>query len=253
MPDVDRSLGLRITVAAVLAVLLLVPSSLIAVLVVDNWAPLHDLDLTVTDALHGFAVGHPAWVRAMVVWSIVFAPNSLRLAAAVLVVWLWRRGASSLALWVVLTMTVGGLLGALLKLLVGRHRPDLLEPVARATGYSFPSGHALNSALTAGVFLLVLLPFVKERRWLRAALWAVAACAGWAWGCTGRATWSPAGCWASRWWRRPRRASRPGVDASAGARSRSPARALSRRLRPKGRRRRLRVLRRPCLPSPSSR
>jgi membrane-associated phospholipid phosphatase len=174
MPDVDRSLGLRITVAAVLAVLLLVPSSLIAVLVVDNWAPLHDLDLTVTDALHGFAVGHPAWVRAMVVWSIVFAPNSLRLAAAVLVVWLWRRGASSLALWVVLTMTVGGLLGALLKLLVGRHRPDLLEPVARATGYSFPSGHALNSALTAGVFLLVLLPFVKERRWLRAALWAVA-------------------------------------------------------------------------------
>ena len=174
MPVVDRSLGLRLTVAAVLAVLLLVPFSLIAVLVVDNWAPLRDLDLSVTDALHGFALDHPAWVRAMAVWCVVFDPNSLRVAAAVLVVWLWRRGASGLAVWVVVTMTVGGVLGALLKLLVGRHRPDLLEPVARATGYAFPSGHALNNALAAGVFLLVLLPFVKGRRWLRAALWTVA-------------------------------------------------------------------------------
>jgi undecaprenyl-diphosphatase len=174
MPAVDRSLGLRLTVAAVLALVLLVPFALLSVLIVDNWAPLRDLDLSVTDALHGFAVGHPAWVRAMAVWSIVFAPNSLRVVAAVLVVWLWRRGASRLALWVVITFAVGGVLGALLKLLVGRHRPDLLEPVARATGYSFPSGHALNSALAAGVFLLVLLPFVKERRWLRATLWALA-------------------------------------------------------------------------------
>jgi membrane-associated phospholipid phosphatase len=174
MVAADRSLGLRLTVAAVLAVLLLVPASLIGVLVVDNWAPLHDLDLTVTDALHGFAVDHPAWVRAMVIWCVVFAPNSLRLAAAVLVIWLWRRGASGLALWVAFTMTVGGVLDLLLKLMVGRQRPDLLDPVARAAGYAFPSGHALTSALAAGVFLLVLLPLVGDRRWLRAGLWAAA-------------------------------------------------------------------------------
>jgi undecaprenyl-diphosphatase len=70
-------------------------------------------------------------------------------------------------------MTLGGMLGALLKLLVGRDRPDLLEPVARATGFSFPSGHALNSALGAGVFLLVLLPFTGGRPGRRIALWAV--------------------------------------------------------------------------------
>jgi undecaprenyl-diphosphatase len=69
-------------------------------------------------------------------------------------------------------MAVGGILGVLLKLLVGRDRPELLDPVAQAAGYSFPSGHALNSALAAGVFLLVLLPFVRDHPGRRAALWA---------------------------------------------------------------------------------
>src|SRR3954464_9016096 len=95
----------------------------------------------------GFAVGHAGWVRFMDVWSLVFAPTVFRVAAAALVVWLWRRGAGRTALWVAVTMITGGVLGVVLKLLFGRHRPDLLDPVAHAPGYSFPSGHALTSAL----------------------------------------------------------------------------------------------------------
>ncbi len=175
MPVPDRALGLRLTLAAVLAFVLLVPLSLLAVLVVGNWPPLHSVDLDITDALHGFAAGHIAWVRAMAVWSYLCDPNVMRAAALVLAVWLWRRkDAPRLAWWVVVTMTVGGVLAALLKLLVGRHRPELLDPVARAAGYSFPSGHALNTALAAGVFLLVLLPFVHDRRRLRGLLWTMA-------------------------------------------------------------------------------
>jgi membrane-associated phospholipid phosphatase len=109
----------------------------------------------------------------MAVWSYAFDPNVWRLGALILVVWLVRRGAARLAWWVVLTITLGGMLGAVLKLLVGRGRPDLLDPVAQATGYSFPSGHALNSALGAGVFLLVLLPFTSGRPGRRIALWTV--------------------------------------------------------------------------------
>jgi len=159
----DTSLGVRLGVAGAATLLLLVPFALLTVLVVGNWDPLHELDGTVTDTLHSFALGHPALVKAMVVWCYVFDPNSWRVAALALTIWLLRRGARPLAIWVVITMSVGGALGPLLKLLVGRHRPDLLDPVARAVGLSFPSGHALGNALGAGVFVLVLLPFVRDR------------------------------------------------------------------------------------------
>ncbi|WBB74070.1 phosphatase PAP2 family protein [Micromonospora sp. WMMD1128] len=172
--DPDRSLGLRLTLAAVAAILVLVPFALLALLVLGAWPPLLRLDAAVTDAFHGYAVGHPAWVRAMTVWTHVFGPGPLRVAAAVVVIWLLRRGARRLAVWVVATMVAGGLLGALLKLLVGRDRPDLLEPVARAAGYSFPSGHALTAALAAGVLLLVFLPFARGGAG-RVALWTAAA------------------------------------------------------------------------------
>ena len=165
-------LGLRLTTAAALGLLGLVPFALIAALVAGGWAPLHDLDRSVTDSLHGWALGHPHWTGATIWWTNIFGPGPLRIAALGLVIWLLRRHAKRLALWTATTMVLGGLLGALLKLLVGRHRPDLLDPVARATGFSFPSGHALNAALTAAVFVLVLLPVARGgRRWL---LWGAA-------------------------------------------------------------------------------
>lgn len=160
-------IGLRLTTAALLALLVLVPFALLAVLVVGNWTPLHEGDTTVTEALHSWALGHPAWTTAAIWWTNAFAPWPLRLAALVLVIWLLRRQARPLALWVTTTMLVGAVLGILLKLLVGRHRPELLDPVARAAGFSFPSGHALNATLAAGVFVLVLLPFARDgKRWL---------------------------------------------------------------------------------------
>ncbi|MEU1237814.1 phosphatase PAP2 family protein [Micromonospora aurantiaca] len=172
--DPEHSLGLRLTLAAVAAFLVLVPFALIALLVLGAWPPLLRLDASIADAFHGYAQDHSAWVGVMTIWTHVFGPGPLRVAAVVVVVWLVRRGASRLAIWVVVTMAAGGLLGALLKLLVGRDRPDLLDPVARAAGYSFPSGHALNATLAAGVLLLVFLPFVRDSRRGRVALWTAA-------------------------------------------------------------------------------
>ncbi|WP_406073360.1 phosphatase PAP2 family protein [Micromonospora sp. NBC_01638] len=171
--DPDNSLGLRLTLAAAAAFLVLVPFALLALLVLGAWAPLHRLDAAVTDALHGYALDHPTWVVLMRIWTEVFAPMPLRAVVLLLVIWLLRRGARRLALWATTTMVVGGLFGPLLKLLVGRDRPELLEPVARAAGYSFPSGHALNATLAAGVLLLVLLPYAR-RAAARVALWAAA-------------------------------------------------------------------------------
>jgi membrane-associated phospholipid phosphatase len=176
MPDLERdtSLGLRLAAAAIAAVALLVPFSLIAVLIVGEWKPLFDLDLAVSTRLHTYGLAHPAWVSFMKIWSLVFSPNALRLVVLAVAVWLWRRGVRRLVWWAVATMTVGGALAAILKLLVGRNRPELLDPVARAAGYSFPSGHALNAALAAGVLVLIFLPFTRGRRGQRIALWAAA-------------------------------------------------------------------------------
>jgi undecaprenyl-diphosphatase len=165
-------LDVRLGTTGLLAVLLLVPVALLAAFVAGDWAPLHHLDAAATDALHSWARQHPGWTRAAVWWTTVFSPTGQRLATLALVIWLSRRHAYRLVQWVVITMVVGGVLGAVLKLLVGRHRPDLLDPVARASGFAFPSGHALNAALAAGVFVLVLLPLVRPgRRWL---LWTAA-------------------------------------------------------------------------------
>ncbi|OJF13684.1 phosphatase PAP2 family protein [Couchioplanes caeruleus] len=171
-------LGLRLTTASALAIGVLVPFALLAALVAGGWAPLHEADAGLTDTLHRWALEHPGWTGATAWWTTVFAPFPLRFAALFLVIWLLRRHARQTALWVVTTMAVGGLLGALLKLLFGRHRPDLLDPVARATGFSFPSGHALNATLAAGVFVLVLLPVVRHRRLLWAGAILVAALTG---------------------------------------------------------------------------
>lgn len=162
-------LGLRLTTAAALALLVLVPFALLAALVAGGWTPLRDLDESITTALHSWAIGHPHWTLASKWWTNIFDPMPLRVAVLGLVIWLYRRRARRLALWAVTTTVVGGLLGMVLKLLVGRHRPDLLDPVARATGFSFPSGHALNAALVAGVFVLVLLPVAHG--WRRRLLW----------------------------------------------------------------------------------
>jgi len=135
---------------------------------------LHRFDVAVTGAFHTFAGTHSGWVRAMSWWSIVFAPTAWRLGALLLAIWLIRRRAWPLAVWVAVTVAMGDVLGLSLKVLVGRHRPSLLDPVARAPGFAFPSGHALDSALGATVFLLVLLPLVRARPGARKLLWLAA-------------------------------------------------------------------------------
>lgn len=57
-----------------------------------------------------------------------------------------RRQYHALAL-IVIAITGGGLLTVLLKHFFARPRPELVEPLVRATSGSFPSGHSLLSAV----------------------------------------------------------------------------------------------------------
>jgi undecaprenyl-diphosphatase len=57
----------------------------------------------------------------------------------------------------------GGLLDTVVKEVVNRARPSLVNPVATAHGKSFPSGHAMSSTFTYGALLLVFLPVIARR------------------------------------------------------------------------------------------
>lgn len=176
---IDRHdwLGLRLTLAAVAAALILIPFSMIAMLVVSRWEPLRALDARVAETLYTFARTRPEWVDAVQTWTDVFAPTPLRITVVLLAVVLWWRGAHRVAFWAVTTIAAGGVLGFLLKLLFGRDRPEFLDPVSSAPGYSFPSGHAMTAALAPAVLLLMLLPLtdrLPHRRLVRIAMWAAA-------------------------------------------------------------------------------
>jgi undecaprenyl-diphosphatase len=153
--------------------LIAVPFTLLLVLVKSSWTPLRRLDEGTADRLHTWALGHPAAVRFFRDWSTIFGPTTWRLLVAVLAIWLLYRRAVRLAIWAIVTITVGGLLGVTLKFVVNRARPILPDPVALASGSSFPSLHSMNAALGVGVLLLVALPALGVR-W-RVGAWALGA------------------------------------------------------------------------------
>ena len=163
----------RLALAALAAFVIAVPVTLLALAVRGGWGPVRRLDLWVADHLHGAVRSRPALLRALRVVDVALHPWVFRTAVAVLVVVLFWRGARRLAWWAAITMTAGSILGFALKLLVARTRPSFDLPLANAPGYSFPSGHALNSAVGVLVLVLALLPAVRgaRSRTSRLALW----------------------------------------------------------------------------------
>lgn len=166
----DARLEARLVLASGAFVASAVPVALIGYAATHGWGPLHDLDNGVASNLHGWAVREPGAVAFLKGVSDVIDPWKLRAVALVVVVLLWVRRQRRLALWAATTVVVGSLLGVTLKLIVARARPSLADAVDEAIGYSFPSGHALNSLVILGVFALLAIPLV-ERQW-RAVVWA---------------------------------------------------------------------------------
>ncbi|MFD0141550.1 MULTISPECIES: phosphatase PAP2 family protein [unclassified Streptomyces] len=161
----DVRFGLRLVTGAALTALASVPFSLALVLMESRWAPLLHLDQEVAERLHRSALGSPARVRVLeFLTHVAWGPLTMRLLVAVVVVWLLRRRAFRLAAWAAVTATAGGLTGLLVKHVVERARPHLPDPVAQASGFSFPSGHAMTATTSCAVLLLVLLPLVP-RAW----------------------------------------------------------------------------------------
>jgi undecaprenyl-diphosphatase len=161
----------RVAFAALAGFLVAVPVTFLVLAVRSGWGPMRRLDLNVADALHRSIGSQPWLLDTLRVLDKVLHPFVFRVAVLGLVIALFLRGAYRLAWWAAITMTTGSLLGPLLKLMVARARPSFDLPLATAPGYSFPSGHALNSTVGVLVLLLAVLPALHTVR-RRIAAWA---------------------------------------------------------------------------------
>jgi undecaprenyl-diphosphatase len=119
-----------------------------------------------TDArIHDWSVTErsPAATTFFTAMTIIGGPVSLAaivvIVAAVLAIlrrWRWL-------IYLGVTAGGGGLLNLELKRYFARARPDVAEMLRRANGYSFPSGHAMGSAVAFGA--LAYLAFRAIRSW----------------------------------------------------------------------------------------
>src|SRR5688500_17927114 len=138
----ERRFGMRALLAATALVLVAVPFGLLLFLVQDKWRPLLRADAGAHDDLHGYAFDHPPFATAMRVLSAIGSTTVWLAVFTAVVVWLVMRGSRRLALFVAVTVAGSSVLNLVVKDAVSRARPVLPDPLAHASGMSFPSGHA---------------------------------------------------------------------------------------------------------------
>ncbi|MBT0668429.1 phosphatase PAP2 family protein [Novosphingobium profundi] len=97
-------------------------------------------------------------VRDVTALGGVLLRNLFALGAVVALLFLRLRREASL---LTLTITLGWLVEALIKGLVGRDRPEIALHLTEAGGASFPSGHSFNSAV---VYMSIALAFAALSR-----------------------------------------------------------------------------------------
>jgi undecaprenyl-diphosphatase len=117
------------------------------------------------------ALRSPLWTRGMLLVSWLGHGSVLTAWVVAAVVWLYRLRARHLIGYLVLTSAGAGLLNLLLKLSFARPRPALWSRLAAASGYSFPSGHAMASA---AVYVALAMVVAASRPSARAAVAVVA-------------------------------------------------------------------------------
>ncbi len=113
------------------------PDERILEFVLDHRTPWFDTTMRAVTSLGGF------WVLTLV--CVAFAVG-----------WRWRVGDWSAAIVLAVVSAVAWCSCNSLKLAFGRARPDLADRLVRAGGYSFPSGHATQSAAVWGILALLV-------------------------------------------------------------------------------------------------
>ena len=161
--------------AAALGLLCWVAAALVAALVASGHAaPLDALGLLFWRASPELVPAGPPllveMVRDLTALGGVLLRNVIALAAVAALLFLRLSREAAL---LVATVAGGWLVNTMIKLAMGRERPEIVPHLTAADGASFPSGHSFNSA---AVFIAIALAFaaLSARRSVRATIIAAA-------------------------------------------------------------------------------
>jgi membrane-associated phospholipid phosphatase len=131
-----------------------------------QWNWLTTIDSSALDALHRYGVAHPTWVTSWNVFCTVLGPTAFRLLALVMIVVALVRRNLRVALFLVISVELSGLVIEIAKQAADRPRP--VSALVPAPLTAFPSGHAIGVMVGVLALLTVALPVVRSplRTWL---------------------------------------------------------------------------------------
>src|SRR5688500_16243526 len=163
--DPAQRYGLRLTLFAIAILLVAIPFGLLLREVTQN-GPLTRIDTAAARNLHEVVRDRPVYVVILQIISFLGGPPWFYLVTGLSAIWMYRQGHPRIALFLIVTGILGGIIDTIVKVLVDRPRPSLERPVATAHGKSFPSGHSMSSVVGYGSLLLAWLPVIAPR-WRR--------------------------------------------------------------------------------------
>jgi membrane-associated phospholipid phosphatase len=116
--------------------------------------------------MHRYSAAHPAWVTSWNVFCTVLGPTGFRLAALALMIFSLVRRNVRVAMFLVISVELAGLITEIAKYAANRPRP--VTALVSAPSTSFPSGHALGVMVGVLALLTIVLPVVHRplRTWL---------------------------------------------------------------------------------------
>lgn len=132
----------------------------------SQWNWLATMDSSWLNGGHRYSVAHPGWATAWNVFCTVLGPTAFRLATLIVIILSLLRRNVRVALFLVISVELTGILTETAKYAANRPRPATALVSAPST--SFPSGHAFGVMVGVLALLTVVLPVVRRplRAWL---------------------------------------------------------------------------------------
>jgi undecaprenyl-diphosphatase len=132
----------------------------------SHWNWLTGVDAAWLEFGHRYSVAHPGWAIAWNGFCTLLGPTAFRLLTLIVIVVLLVRRNFRVALFLVISVELTGLITEIVKYAANRPRPA--SALVSSSSTSFPSGHALGVMVGVLALLTVVLPVIHRslRVWL---------------------------------------------------------------------------------------